>query len=151
MRKFSKVCVDSCVFLSTFLDGECHREQSLLFFQSLNDRSIRISLPILVLMETLQSFFRKTKDGPGTRALFDYLMELNMDKILMITPLEAQFLLHFSDSHMDFDCKTSDAVIAMHAQKESIPLVTWDKALIRACEGKVEAVTPEDFVERLKD
>lgn len=142
----TKICIDSSVFLSSFIGGEVNSKRSNVFFQFIQENTLQISIPVLVLMELLHAFFRATGDATMTEQLYEYMLELNMDHILEITPLESNFLLYFSEFHKLFSCKSSDSIIALHARKQNIPLVTWDKALIESCDGQIKAMTPEKFM-----
>ncbi len=141
-----KVCIDSSVFLSSFIGNEKHSKYSNDFFKFIYSQSIQISIPVLVLMELLHSFFRATGDSKRTEELFEQMIQLNMDHILEITPLESDFLLYFSEFHKSFPCKSSDSIVALHARKQSLPLITLDNILIKACEGQVSAMSPKNFM-----
>lgn len=145
-----KICVDACVFVSSLVKEDPFFEASRKFLREITQNRIKITMPILTFYEILHVYFKATGSVDLCKGLEQQLMTLNGAKNLHLSPLEAEFTAHFLGNHMEFSSKTSDTVLAIHSMQQKCPLISWDKGLIKACEGQVQAMTPEDFLAKLR-
>lgn len=140
------VVVDSSVFLSALIPEDAFHTQSLRFFSHLEEKKTPILIPILVLMEVMQVGYKKTKDSQLLRSWMLTFTRLSEAKGLRMIPLESMFFANFLKFHVSFPLKTSDAIVSVTAAIENIPLVSWDKQLVKASRPLVEAHTPTEFL-----
>lgn len=141
--------IDSSVFLSAFLGMEPQSRLSVEFFTYIKNHNIRIIMPILVIFEIIQGYYRNTKNLNKTKDIFEELIRLNISNKLKILNLDASFLTGFIAGHHFFDLKTSDTVVAISALSSETRLISWDKKLITQCGEKVHAVTPKEFLAKV--
>ncbi len=142
----NKLVIDASVFVSTFSVGERFHEESRAFLEKVVKDSTLIVVPVLTIFEILQTFYRNTNDLKLVNHVYRQLIDLNISKFLQISSLEADFLTHFSVNHQKFPLKTSDAVLALTAQRESCPLVSWDKQMLKVASKMIEAYTPSEWL-----
>lgn len=141
--------VDASVFLSSFLDNEVRSLTSRLFFESLKKEGIKITLPILTLFEVLHNFYRVSGDMGKTEAVHDFFVKLSVANEIKILSLDASFLSHFFSFHKNFDLKTSDTIIVLTAHREKVPLISWDKKMLKQGAKSTTVYTPEEYLELL--
>lgn len=140
------VTVDTSVFVSSFFHDEVNNKASREFFAFLKENRIQVFIPILVILESLHTYYRKTKNIKETDKINERFMFLNISKSLQIVSTEASFLANFIAHHTDFDLKAADTIITVSAIKTSTPLVSWDKKMIEQCKNKVKAYNPREFI-----
>ncbi len=141
-----QVVVDSSVFLSSLIPEDVFHTQSLDFFLFLERKKVPILIPILVLMEVMQVGYKRTKDPELLRSWMLTFTRLSEVRGLRILPLESMFFANFLKFHTSFPLETSDAIISVTAAMENLPLVSWDKQLVKASRPLVEAHTPAEFL-----
>lgn len=140
------IVVDSSVFLSALIPEDVFHTQSVRFFSHLEENKIPILIPILVLMEVMQVGYKKMKDPQLLHSWMLTFTRLNDAKGLRMIPLEAMFFSNFLKFHVSFPLKTSDAIVSVTAAMENLPLISWDKQLVKASRHLVEAHTPSEFL-----
>ncbi len=143
------VTVDSSVFLSGLFKNEINHDISLNFLNILRKHKIQIIIPMIVYFEVLHNYYRVSKNIKETDEVSEEFILLNQIKLLKILNMEASSLAQFVAEHHDFDLKTSDTMVALCAMSSNIPLITWDKKLIKHCDKKVQAFTPKEFLAKL--
>lgn len=141
-----KLVIDASVFVSTFSEGEEFHAESRAFFEEIMGGKTDIFVPILTIFEILQTFYRNTNDTKRVDRINAYLIEMNMSQRLKVINLEADFLAYFVTHHHEFPLKTSDAVVALTAEREHCPLISWDKQMLKAASKNVETYTPTEFL-----
>jgi predicted nucleic acid-binding protein len=144
----SSISIDSSVFLSGLTTTDPSFAVSKAFLKKIVTGNILIIVPVLVLFEVLHAYFRNTKDLKKTDEVFQNFIDLNIEKKIRFINIEADFLSYFVARHYEIDLKTLDSVIALVAQKNHCPLVTWDKKLLKNCKGKIQTMTPAEFLRK---
>ena len=139
--------IDSSVFLSAFLGKEPQSEISIDFLSFVRNNNFRILMPILVVFEVLQGYYRSTKNLKETESIFEQFIDLNISHKLKILNLEASFLADFVAGHHFFDIKTSDTIVAISAMTSNTPLISWDKNLPKHSSSKLKTFTPQEFLQ----
>jgi predicted nucleic acid-binding protein len=141
-----KVVIDASVFISSVSKDEHFYKDSVALIKKVAAEEIQVVIPILTIFEILQSLYRKTQDMKKVDRVYQQLIDLNVSKSLTIIRLEADFLAYFVTHHHKFPLKTSDAVIALTAEREHCPLISWDKQMLKAASKNVETYTPTEFL-----
>lgn len=147
---YKKVSIDASVFLSSFALNECHSSVSREFFSVVKNKGYVVFIPVLTLFEVLHVYYKHTGDPNLTERILQKFINLNASKTLFFLNMEADFVTYFTMHHYKFSLKTSDAIVAITAQKSKCPLVTWDNQIIKACNKHIEAMTPIQFIKKFK-
>ena len=143
------ITIDASVFISSFFAKEIHHHSSKAFLCHTKAKStVQVLIPTLTLFEVLQAYYKNTHDPKRTDEIFQGFIEWNLTRQIRFLNLEANFMIYFSMHHHRFDLKTSDTVLALTAHRLKAPLITWDRQLIKKCKGKIEAMTPEEWMNR---
>lgn len=141
-----KVVIDASVFISSISKDEHFYEDSVALIKKVALEGIQVIVPILTIFEILQSLYRKTHDLKKVDRVYQQLIDLNVSKSLTIIRLEADFLAFFVTHHHKFPLKTSDAVVALTANRERCPLISWDKQMLKVASENVETFTPKEYL-----
>lgn len=142
--------VDASVFLSSFFDDDANSKISRKFFANLKENGVKISVPILTLFEVLHNFYRVSGDTSKTQQLQTFFVNLSTAKELKIFNLEASFLAYFLSLHEHFDLKTSDTLVVLTACREKVPLISWDKKMLKQGAKGVTTYTPEEYLSLMR-
>lgn len=141
-----EILIDSSVYVSSFFLSEKYCSESKEFFRWIFQEKYRLVLPISALFEILHACFRRSGSLDIERTVLGHLIQLSQAQLLRVIPLEAEFSTHFFASHTHYDLKTADSIIAVTAEMEEIPLVSWDTQLNRGAGERMEAHTPTEFL-----
>lgn len=133
-----KLTIDSSVFISSLLESDTFRKDSLDFFRLLAAHPASIHEPITVLLE-VANVLTKTS-GKNLSSVLDSFLQFH------ILPLDESLirdaLFIFSRVHL----KTADAIVVWCASVSESTLITWDKSLLRAARNLVPAFTPREYL-----
>ncbi len=140
-----QLVVDSSVFISNLISGETNHASSRRFFSFANKNNITLYLPMSGLFEVLHVYLRKSNKQKRDQ-LYQKIINANMKGGIRLINLEATFLLYFVAFHELFSIKTADTVIALTAHRLKLPLITWDKQLIKGSQKNITAMDPETFL-----
>lgn len=140
------IVLDASVFISRLIPADPYYELSRDFFAAVQKKKMAVFLPMLTVMEVLHAYFRASGDQKQTDKIYEEIIEWNISKTMHIVNIESSFLIYFTAWHHLFDLKTSDAAVALTAHRLRLPLVTWDKKLLRAAKKHIKAVTPDFFL-----
>lgn len=105
-------------------------------------------IPLIVLFEVLQAYFRRSNDLKKTDQIYKEMIECNMTKTLRIINIEASFLTYFTAFHHLFHLKTADCIVALTAHRFKYPLITLDKKLLAASKQHIDVYTPPQFLDK---
>lgn len=141
-----EILVDSSVYVSSFFLSEKYCQESKNFFRWIFQEKYRLVLPISAFFEILHACFRKSGSSDIDHNVLSHLIQLSQEQLLRVTPLEAEFSANYFASHTHYDLKTADSIIAVTAEMEKIPLVSWDAQLNRGAGEKMDAHTPMEFL-----
>lgn len=133
-----KLTIDSSVFISSLLETDPFRRDSLDFFRLLATHPASIHEPITVPLEVANVL---TKAGEkNLSSILDSFLQFH------ILPLDESLirdaLFVFSKVHL----KTADAIVVWCASVSESALITWDKALLREAKNLVPAFTPREYL-----
>lgn len=148
MKRSKTLVIDASVFLSSFIWDEHHHPVSRRFIDRLKEQKICVFIPLTIICEVLQAYFRITHDQKATDRLYTFFIDWNLEKGLRIMNLEATFLVYFTAWHHLFNLKTADGIIALAAHRLGYPLVTWDKQLLTQSKKHIVCYTPEEFIKK---
>lgn len=144
--KKKTIVVDSSVIISSLIKSDLYHEISRNFLTELKKKKQQIILPVLAIFEILHAYFRLCKNQEKTDELYQALIDWNLTGFLRIANLEASFLVYFTANHHLFPMKTADCVIALTAHRLQLPLISWDKQLLKDTKKYITALTPEKFL-----
>lgn len=133
------ILIDSCVFVSSFMEDEIYSRESKLFFKII-PKTTRIVIPVLVAIETVVTLFKKQVTNPDS--LLDYFNQFRL--IPLDQTILKQVKIYLSNV---LDLRAGDFIVAATAKLNDAIIVTWDKKLL---ENKIcEAITPTEFLARI--
>ena len=139
-----EILVDSSVYVSSFFEGEKFSDESQFFFRWIFQEKYQLVLPISAFFEILHASFRKS--GEVEHFVLGQLLQLSQAQLLRVIPLEAEFSAHYFSSHVHYPLKTADSIVAVTAEMEDVPLISWDAQLNRTASEKIRAHTPTEFL-----
>ena len=144
-----RIAIDASVFIAKFIPEEPHHEISQKFIEAVIQSGVQIMIPVWTLFEVLHAYYRRS-DGAleKTDGIYKNFIEWNLTRQIRFVNMEADFLVYFTAHHHRFSLKTADSVVALNAHRLKCPLITWDKKLINSIKGRVEAMTPEKFLQK---
>ncbi|QQR54531.1 PIN domain-containing protein [Candidatus Peregrinibacteria bacterium] len=141
-----EILVDSSVYVSSFFLSERYCNESKDFFRCIFQEQYRLALPISALFEIIHACFRRSGNLDIEQSVLGHLLQLSQRQLLRVIPLEAEFSAHYFASHAHYDLKTADSIIAVMAEAEEVPLISWDTQLNRTASKKIHAYTPTQFL-----
>ena len=141
-----EILVDSSVYVSSFFEGEKFSDESQHFFKCIFREKYRLVLPISAFFEILHACFRRSGSLDIEHSVLGHLIQLSQEQLLRVIPLEATFSAHYFASHTHYDLKTADSIVAVTAEMERTPLVSWDTQLNRVAGERIQAHTPTEFL-----
>ncbi len=133
----TKVVVDSSVFVNACLD-ETSSHISQAFMEIIPAKHIGMVVPEIVIFEVLHIL--KKNGGADLEEVIDFFYQSSTNEVLS---LDQEILRSFLQNQKISKLKTSDAIVASIANMKNIPLISWDKKLLKTVGI---AYTPEEWL-----
>jgi predicted nucleic acid-binding protein len=142
------ILLDSSVLIAASLQGDLFFRESAQLVQKLliPGNKIVLTLPRLVMVETIVNIYKHTKDEYRTKWVGEIAQQrentliVELDQLIQNT---AEILLP------KVSLKTSDLIIATSAYITKSTLITWDTKLIKEASKICEALTPKQFLKKM--
>lgn len=134
--------IDSSVFMSSLLDHEENSTFSRSFMAEIVEKNIRIVIPMLVVFEIVHILKKNSVSVDD-----NFLQLFFLGNSIKILDLDEQFLRNFVSNLNNTVFKTADAIIVSAADTQNIPLVTWDKQILKHYKA---SISPQDWLESQK-
>jgi predicted nucleic acid-binding protein len=145
---YNQIIIDSSVFLAAFTVTDVHHKESSEFFDFLIKTKISIILPSLIICEVLNILHRN-----GFRHLEKQILDFFTNEETFIhLPLDIHFIVtHYRNEYRNVSLKTSDSILAATCLSYRVPLITFDKKLLREVKKHSVAMTPQEFSGEMGD
>ena len=131
--------LDSSVYISGLNTKDSFHKLTKKFAIRLKNKEVDIIVPVLVVLEVANILQQPAED---VFYIFEDGLLINLDLSLIkeIIPLFKKIKL-----------KTSDAVIAATAKIYEAGIISWDKKLVKESKKLVNAHTPEEYLQELRN
>lgn len=131
--------IDSSVFLSSLLNDDSHRNESVFFLSFLRNQQPPVAIPWLVVAEVINVLIRHRVREPE--------ILLRSFKKYTVVNLDDNFIrLALMSRWKQISLKTSDAMVALTSAAYRTTLVSWDEKLIAEAGKITKTATPSDFM-----
>jgi predicted nucleic acid-binding protein len=141
-----KLTIDASVWVSAFVAGDVHHEQSDQLLEACLATKTRVIVPEIVLLEVAAGVARVLQhDGQGQVAA----KKIERFPGIKFLPLQTAFLNRAITLATRRFLRAADALYVTAARESKAPLVTLDDEMLQRGAAAASVLTPEKWLERL--
>lgn len=135
--------IDASVFVSAARPADAHHVQSAAFLTRVRSLRLRVTCPVLVLIECAGAVARITGNADmGLRAASD-IEQLRQARLVPISGRRADRAVRLAAANR---LRGADAVYAAVSEEYGLPLITWDQELLQRASAVVRTMTPTEWL-----
>ena len=137
--------VDASVWVSRFVASEVNHVSSRRWLESLVDGETIVAAPALLLPEVSAAIARRT--GRRDLALRAVTLLLRLPNA-RFSVIDAELAQSSAELAADLRLRGADSLYASMADRLGVPLVTWDREQRERASARIEALTPDELLNR---
>ena len=134
------LCIDANVWVAVYDPTDFFHKASTAFLRATTDRSISITGPAFVAVETACALARRGNKPNIGREVYDALYA---NPSLALEPLTPELLATATHLGTTMGLRAADALYVAAAERTGTQIVSWDNELVR----RAGAITPEMWLE----
>lgn len=140
-------CLDASVLTNSEIEGEEHHEFSKELMERIRKDGIAVVVPEIALPEVASAIARGTGDADKALKFVRILRQLPN---IVFIPLDSELSDSSSRLAAEYKLRGCDAVYVGVASSFNVKLITLDKEQRRKSPTRIDALTPEEELEKLK-
>lgn len=140
------ITIDSSVFVSAFIAGDCFYDISTNFFDAIGNSKFSVVMPLWVYIETINTLSHYFIGKDSLNKVYNFFDSHYFDWL----KIDFDFIENCSGLFGKFKLKTGDVTIACTAHLYNSTVISWDQKLIRETrKNGLEAYTPAEFLKKV--
>ena len=134
------IVLDASVWVGVFLSEDIHHETSRQWFRQEVQERQTFTVPAIFLAEIAGSISRRTGLPRSGRRASQVIVEARQFDVRVI---DQSIAVSAANVASELSLRGADAIYVALAKRLDVPLITWDKELIRRASSVIEVRSPQ--------